>query len=214
MQRRGRRGGEEEGGYFRRPCTPQSSSQGRGRMRRHSQKQQRWGEPGTRCHVDSHTRCAHAPSTDSVTQVHKAGSTCRRMPCVQKCARCVCVGSPTWSCVLEHVHTYRPPRASAGDTQRKLYTRGAYAQTPSQGQGGRDGARHPNNPRTRHTRTPAAARTPGEGITHFIGTFGFGAARNQDLVPGKKAPLSAGPGLWEQLQPPPGRGPGGFLASG
>lgn len=67
----GARGGEKEGGYLRRPRTLWSHSQGRGRMRRHSQRQRReevWSQVS---HVDSHARHTRTPKhlgADSVTQ--------------------------------------------------------------------------------------------------------------------------------------------------
>ena len=45
-----------------------------------------------------------------------------------------------------------------------------------------------------HTYTHTHTHTPWPGTTYFIGTFGSRATRNQDLVLGKKAPLSAGTG--------------------
>lgn len=57
----GARGGEKEGGYLRRPRTLWSHSQGRGRMRRHSQRQRREEVRSQVSHVDSHARHTHTP---------------------------------------------------------------------------------------------------------------------------------------------------------
>lgn len=99
---------------------------------------------------------------------------------------------------LKHAPAHGPaPHPGTGTTQRKTCAKDVNGEIPIW-EAGR-GLDHPDHPAPlgpphpyTHVHTRTHTHSPWQGTTYFIGTLGSRATRNQDLLLGKKEPLSAG----------------------